>query len=65
MKSKIDSKDEISIVLLVFGSIGSLGENGEKAEIDDILVQNITFIETSNGARIKTWQVGLTCVCLL
>eukprot|EP00253_Pinus_taeda_P017289 PITA_17289 len=37
-------------------SIGSLGKNGEEAKIDDILVQNITFVETSNGARIKTWQ---------
>eukprot|EP00253_Pinus_taeda_P011171 PITA_11171 len=41
-------------------SIGSLGKNGEEAKIDDILVQNITFVETSNGARIKTWQFGLT-----
>eukprot|EP00253_Pinus_taeda_P015159 PITA_15159 len=39
-------------------SIGSLGENGEAAKIDDILVQNITFSGTSNGARIKTWQGG-------
>lgn len=39
-------------------SIGSLGKNGEGAKIDDILVQNITFTETSNGARIKTWQGG-------
>eukprot|EP00253_Pinus_taeda_P019022 PITA_19022 len=39
-------------------SIGSLGKNGEEAKIDDILVQNITFVETSNGARIKTWQGG-------
>eukprot|EP00253_Pinus_taeda_P017299 PITA_17299 len=39
-------------------SIGSLGENGEAAKIDDILVQNVTFSGTSNGARIKTWQGG-------
>eukprot|EP00253_Pinus_taeda_P020817 PITA_20817 len=39
-------------------SIGSLGENGEAAKIDEILVQNVTFSGTSNGARIKTWQGG-------
>lgn len=39
-------------------SIGSLGKNGEEAKIDNILVQNITFSETSNGARIKSWQGG-------
>eukprot|EP00253_Pinus_taeda_P022560 PITA_22560 len=39
-------------------SIGSLGNTGEEAKIDDIVVQNITFVGTSNGARIKTWQGG-------
>eukprot|EP00253_Pinus_taeda_P029638 PITA_29638 len=41
-------------------SNGSLGNKGEEAKIDDIdiVVQNITFVGTSNGARIKTWQDG-------
>eukprot|EP00253_Pinus_taeda_P031138 PITA_31138 len=49
------SKDEIELYFFVC-SIGSLGKNGEEAKIDDILIQNITFVETSNEARIKTWQ---------
>ncbi|XP_077219600.1 putative polygalacturonase At3g15720 [Tasmannia lanceolata] len=39
-------------------SIGSLGRGGEDAKVEHIHVENVVFIRTSNGARIKTWQGG-------
>ncbi|KAL8522311.1 hypothetical protein ACS0TY_012449 [Phlomoides rotata] len=37
-------------------SIGSLGKNGKHEEVNEIHVQNCTFIKSQNGVRIKTWQ---------
>ncbi|XP_004498427.2 probable polygalacturonase At3g15720 [Cicer arietinum] len=39
-------------------SVGSLGRSGERDTVSDVYVQNCTFIETSNGARIKTVPGG-------
>ncbi|XP_060196170.1 polygalacturonase QRT2-like isoform X1 [Lycium barbarum] len=39
-------------------SIGSLGKGGNVAQVENIHVSNAFFYGTTNGARIKTWQVG-------
>ncbi|XP_048497382.1 probable polygalacturonase At3g15720 [Beta vulgaris subsp. vulgaris] len=39
-------------------SVGSLGKDGAEAKVEEIHVRNCTFINSSNGARIKTWQGG-------
>ncbi|OIT01571.1 PREDICTED: probable polygalacturonase At1g80170 [Nicotiana attenuata] len=39
-------------------SIGSLGKGGNFAQVENIHVSNAFFYGTTNGARIKTWQVG-------
>ncbi|XP_017256671.1 probable polygalacturonase At1g80170 [Daucus carota subsp. sativus] len=39
-------------------SIGSLGKDGGQVEVRNIHVKNVSFTDTTNGARIKTWQVG-------
>ncbi|KAM3383317.1 putative polygalacturonase [Capsicum galapagoense] len=39
-------------------SIGSLGKHGNSAQVENIHVSNAFFHGTTNGARIKTWQVG-------
>ncbi|KAK8595135.1 hypothetical protein V6N13_016042 [Hibiscus sabdariffa] len=39
-------------------SIGSLGSAGESAQVENINVMRVNFRETTNGARIKTWQTG-------
>ncbi|GLU14650.1 hypothetical protein SLE2022_312090 [Rubroshorea leprosula] len=39
-------------------SIGSLGKGGSVVNVHDITVNHVNFKETTNGARIKTWQVG-------
>ncbi|KAL8522312.1 hypothetical protein ACS0TY_012450 [Phlomoides rotata] len=39
-------------------SIGSLGKNGKHEEVNEIHVQNCTFIKSQNGVRIKTWQTS-------
>ncbi|KAK6912206.1 Glycoside hydrolase, family 28 [Dillenia turbinata] len=39
-------------------SIGSLGKGGNEVSVERIKVEEITFKNTTNGARIKTWQVG-------
>ncbi|XP_070004078.1 polygalacturonase-like [Nicotiana tabacum] len=38
--------------------IGSLGKGGNFAQVESIHVSNAFFYGTTNGARIKTWQVG-------
>ncbi|XP_021732165.1 probable polygalacturonase At3g15720 [Chenopodium quinoa] len=40
-------------------SIGSLGKGGGNDTIQNVHVWNCTFKDTTNGARIKTWQEGL------
>ncbi|XP_020549329.1 polygalacturonase QRT2-like isoform X2 [Sesamum indicum] len=39
-------------------SIGSLGRGGNYVQVQNILVTDAFFNGTTNGARIKTWQVG-------
>ncbi|OIV98293.1 hypothetical protein TanjilG_16620 [Lupinus angustifolius] len=39
-------------------SIGSLGKNGSYATVEEVNVTNCTFVETTNGVRIKTWKGG-------
>ncbi|XP_050375280.1 probable polygalacturonase At1g80170 [Argentina anserina] len=39
-------------------SIGSLGKSGNVVQVENIHVSNVTLLGTTNGARIKTWQVG-------
>ncbi|KAG5569536.1 hypothetical protein H5410_059302 [Solanum commersonii] len=38
--------------------IGSLGKGGHSAQVENIHVNTVFFYGTTNGARIKTWQVG-------
>ncbi|RDX78089.1 putative polygalacturonase, partial [Mucuna pruriens] len=39
-------------------SIGSLGRNNSHETVEEVHVQNCSFIGTTNGARIKTWPVS-------
>ncbi|KAK1363383.1 Glycoside hydrolase, family 28 [Heracleum sosnowskyi] len=39
-------------------SIGSLGKHGASDEVEDIQIRDVVFTNTTNGARIKTWQGG-------
>ncbi|KAL6652226.1 hypothetical protein ACP70R_011151 [Stipagrostis hirtigluma subsp. patula] len=39
-------------------SVGSLGKNGAWAAVEHIDVKNVRFINTQNGARIKSWEGG-------
>ncbi|KAI3801855.1 hypothetical protein L1987_29972 [Smallanthus sonchifolius] len=39
-------------------SIGSLGKDGEMVLVENIHIRDSSFKGTTNGARIKTWQVG-------
>ncbi|XWS72917.1 hypothetical protein CRYUN_Cryun02cG0080800 [Craigia yunnanensis] len=39
-------------------SIGSLGRAGNFVQVQNIRVSRVAFKGTTNGARIKTWQVG-------
>lgn len=43
--------------MLSDNSIGSLGRSGNFVQVEDISVSDIYFKGTTNGARIKTWQV--------
>ena len=38
-------------------SIGSLGANNSWAHVSDVLAEKATLLGTTNGVRIKTWQV--------
>ncbi|XP_026660031.1 polygalacturonase [Phoenix dactylifera] len=39
-------------------SIGSLGAANLEAHVSNVLVENVTLKNTTNGVRIKTWQGG-------
>ncbi|KAM6553460.1 hypothetical protein CsatB_014222 [Cannabis sativa] len=39
-------------------SIGSLGRGGNSVQVENIYVSRVYLNGTTNGARIKTWQVG-------
>ncbi|URE48945.1 Glycosyl hydrolases family 28 [Musa troglodytarum] len=38
-------------------SIGSLGAHNSEAQVSNVTVDRARFIGTTNGVRIKTWQV--------
>ncbi|PNX59142.1 polygalacturonase, partial [Trifolium pratense] len=40
-------------------SVGSLGKNGEYSTVEEVYVSDIIFTRTTNGARIKTWEVRI------
>lgn len=40
-------------------SVGSLGKDNSYATVEDVRVQNCTFTGTSNGGRIKTFEVRI------
>ncbi|KAL0540724.1 hypothetical protein IC582_020737 [Cucumis melo] len=39
-------------------SIGSLGKHGDHETVEFVHVKDVTFTDTTNGFRIKTWQGG-------
>lgn len=41
----------------MFCSIGSLGADNSEAEVSNVMVNGATLRGTTNGVRIKTWQV--------
>ena len=48
----------ISYIHVFFqNSIESLGKNGNSVKVENIHVKKVNFKGTTNGARIKTWQV--------
>ncbi|KAJ6374412.1 hypothetical protein OIU78_030016 [Salix suchowensis] len=58
-----DGSSQINISRIACGpghgiSIGSLGIDGENETVEDVHVSFVVFTETTNGARIKTWQGG-------
>lgn len=42
---------------MLFCSIGSLGADNSEAQVSNVLVNRATLSGTTNGVRIKTWQV--------
>ena len=40
---------------MVLDSIGSLGKDLQEAGVKNVTVKTVTFMNTQNGARIKTW----------
>jgi polygalacturonase len=39
-------------------SIGSIGEDNSTGVVTDVLVQNVSFTNSSTACRVKTWQGG-------
>ena len=39
-------------------SLGSLGERGTAGSISNVRMSDVTFVRTTNAARVKTWQGG-------
>lgn len=44
----------------LFNSIGSLGGGNAEAHVSDVTVTRARFFGSTNGVRIKTWQVRNT-----
>lgn len=40
-----------------FDSIGSLGKDNSEAQVSNVEVNRATLTGSTNGVRIKTWQV--------
>lgn len=52
------NKFKVTIFLLLWTpSIGSLGKGNSEAHVADVLVDRVFLHDTTNGFRIKTWQV--------
>lgn len=47
----------IYILKFLISSIGSLGENQSESRVSDVLVNGARLSGTTNGVRIKSWQV--------
>lgn len=45
--------------MIYISSIGSLGEGNSEAYVSNVVVNKAKFIGTTNGVRMKTWQVSL------
>jgi hypothetical protein len=43
--------------MIIFFSIGSLGADKSEAEVSNVIVNRASLKGTTNGVRIKTWQV--------
>ena len=58
-------KPFLDVVCCSCCSIGSLGANNSWAHVSDVLVEKATLLGTTNGVRIKTWQVmhGILAKC--
>ena len=53
----LNVKDITSLFYAICISIGSLGKDGTKACVSNVSVYDSNIHDTSNGVRIKTWQV--------
>ncbi|XP_016481463.2 putative polygalacturonase At3g15720 [Nicotiana tabacum] len=61
--SIVDGCSNLKISNIICGpghgiSIGSLGKHGSNDTVENVLVSDVVFIKSTNGARIKTWQGG-------
>ncbi|KAK4362442.1 hypothetical protein RND71_017683 [Anisodus tanguticus] len=61
--SIVDGCSNLKISNIICGpghgiSIGSLGKHGSNDNVENIVVSDVVFIKSTNGARIKTWQGG-------
>lgn len=41
--------------MIHWGSIGSLGRHFQEAGVENVTVDSVSFFNTQNGVRIKTW----------
>lgn len=57
--SKILYSQFTLIDVVLFCSIGSLGEGNSEAQVSNVVVNRAILTETTNGVRIKTWQVSI------
>ncbi|RRT40771.1 hypothetical protein B296_00057600 [Ensete ventricosum] len=48
---------QVLVLLDLVTSIGSLGANNTRAHVSKVLVDKVVLKGTTNGVRIKTWQV--------
>ncbi|KAL3374633.1 hypothetical protein AABB24_006221 [Solanum stoloniferum] len=61
--SIVDGCSHLNISNIICGpghgiSIGSLGKHGSNDNVENIFVSDVLFVNSTNGARIKTWQGG-------
>lgn len=57
----LDFHEDAILIFLTLNvcSVGSLGKDGAYENVEEVQVQNCTFIGTQNGVRIKTWKVTI------